>query len=207
MVWSFPQGKGRREEGSGKSWGTTDHVLVVVWEVLSVISYFYCLLQHWTLRPLWTLALSCCAAWRVAPKSPPASPAGPVLLEGPSAIACCEPEPERGSLCTPGRQNVGTRSTKITENRRKKIILPTLTSWFDLGRVQIVCTECRLTRPTPQLYIIHQKQGKRRYAETLTLIIALEVMRNSVALSVTWRILSPASPVKRKLSSSDKDLK
>lgn len=41
----------------------------------------------------------------------------------------------------------------------------------------------------------------------LTLIIALDVMRKSVALSVTWRILSPASPVRRKLSSSDKDLK
>lgn len=37
--------------------------------------------------------------------------------------------------------------------------------------------------------------------------MALDVMRKSVALSVTWRILSPASPVRRKLSSSDKDLK
>lgn len=37
--------------------------------------------------------------------------------------------------------------------------------------------------------------------------MALEVMRKSVALSVTWRILSLASPVRRRLSSSDKDLK
>lgn len=43
--------------------------------------------------------------------------------------------------------------------------------------------------------------------ERLTLIIALEVIRNSVALSVTCRIFSPASPVRRKLSSSDKDLR
>lgn len=42
--------------------------------------------------------------------------------------------------------------------------------------------------------------------EQLTLIMALEVIRNRVALSVTWRIFSPASPVRRKLSSSDKDL-
>lgn len=43
--------------------------------------------------------------------------------------------------------------------------------------------------------------------DTLTLIMALDVIRNSVALSVTCRILSPASPPRRTPSSSDKDLR
>ena len=42
--------------------------------------------------------------------------------------------------------------------------------------------------------------------EQLTLIMALEVMRNSVALSVTCLILSPMGPCMLSPSSSDKDL-
>lgn len=52
------------------------------------------------------LAPGGCAAWQAALKSLPASPAGPVLLERPSAIACCDLEPARGSLDTPEGQNV-----------------------------------------------------------------------------------------------------
>lgn len=41
----------------------------------------------------------------------------------------------------------------------------------------------------------------------LTLIMALEVIRNKVALSVTCLILSPMSPPTRNPSSSDRDLR
>lgn len=47
------------------------------------------------------LAPGDCAALRVVLKSPLASLSAPVQLEEPSAIACCDPEPARGSLCMP----------------------------------------------------------------------------------------------------------
>lgn len=76
------------------------------------------------------LARGGCAAWRVALKSPPASPAGPVLLEGPSATACCEPEPVRGSLGTPEGRNGKHGQLEALKLESAN------------------CMECRLSRPT-----------------------------------------------------------
>lgn len=82
------------------------------WNKLSekrgVRTHFYCRRTGWFAPPPSAPAPGGCAAWPAALKSPPASLAAPARPAAPSATACCESEPEWGSLCRPG----GTRGRK-----------------------------------------------------------------------------------------------
>lgn len=142
---------------------------------------------YWTRRAarwlLWTLSPGGYAAWPAAPASPPDEPSDPARPVELSATAYCVPEPGPGSPDTPACAH--TQNQKSAE------------AYF-FGK------KCMVWSCTPHL---KTRKQEVEVEKRLTLIMALDVMRNSVALSVTCRILSLVSPPSLMLSSSDKDLR